>query len=72
MFFRLLIFFSKSVCLLLFFLKSFSVISVECQAVWNEIMPVRPDLGLICLQSLSADDTRKKSVYDDSSSKLES
>ena len=47
------------ISLLLFFLKYFSVISVECQAVWNEIMPVGPDLGLNCLQRLSADDTSK-------------
>ena len=32
--------FSKSVCLLLlFFLKNLSGISVECQAVWIQIMP---------------------------------
>ena len=39
------IFFSKSVFLLLFFLF-FSVISVACQAVWIQIMPVGTDLGL--------------------------
>ena len=44
--------------LLLFFLF-FSVISVECQAVWIQIMPVGSDLGLNCLQRLSADDTSK-------------
>ena len=53
--------FSKSVFLLLlvFFLKYFLVISRECQAVWIQIMPVGSDLGLNCLQSLSADDTSK-------------
>ena len=54
------IFFSKSVFLLLmFFSIFFSVISVECQAVWIQIMPAGSDLGLNCLQSLSADDTSK-------------
>ena len=45
-----LIFFSKSVFLLLlvFFLKYFSVISGECQAVWIQIMPIGSDLGLNC------------------------
>ena len=37
----------------------FSGISVECQAVWIQIMPVGPDLDLNCLQRLSADDTSK-------------
>ena len=37
----------------------FSVISVECQAVWIQIMPVGSDLDLNCLQRLSADDTSK-------------
>ena len=49
--------FSKSVCLLLFSEKKKSGISVECQAVWIQIMPFRPDLGPNCLQRLSADDT---------------
>ena len=50
--------FSKSVfLLLLFFLIFLSVISVECQAVWIQIMPVGSDLGLNCLQRLSADNT---------------
>ena len=54
------IFFSKSVfLLLLFFLKKISVKSVECQAVWIQVMPVGSDLGLNCLQRLSADDTSK-------------
>ena len=35
-------------------------------------MPVGSDLSLNCLQRLSADDTSKKRVYDDNSSKLES
>ena len=50
--------FSKSVfLLLLFFLIFLLVISVECQAVWIQIMPVGSDLGLNCLQRLSADNT---------------
>ena len=49
-------FFSKSVFWVVVF---FSVISVECQAVWIQIMPVESDLGLKCLQRLSADDTSK-------------
>ena len=35
-------------------------------------MPVGSDLGLNCLQRLSADDTSKSRVYDENSSKLES
>ena len=35
-------------------------------------MPVGSDLGLNCLQRLSAHDTSKQRVYDDNSSKLES
>ena len=58
MFCSLLIFFFKT-SFLLFFLKTFSVISVECQAVWIQIMPVGSDLGLNSLQRLSADDTSK-------------
>ena len=53
------IFFSKSVFLLLLFFLKKSVISVECQAVWIQIMPVGSDLGLNCLERLSADDTSK-------------
>ena len=49
----------------------FSVISVECQAFQIQIMPVGSDLGLNCLQRLSADDTSKSRVYDNAS-KLES
>ena len=44
------IFFKISFFFLLFFLKTISVISVECQAIWIQIMPVRSDLGLNCLQ----------------------
>ena len=51
-------FFSKSVFCCCFFLKK-SVISVECLAVWIQIMPVGSYLGLNCLQRLSADDTSK-------------
>ena len=42
-----------------FFVSIFLVISVECQAVSIQIMPVWSDLGLNCLQRLSADDTSK-------------
>ena len=42
-----------------FFSKKNSVISVDCQAVWTQIMAVWSDLGLNCLQRLSADDTSK-------------
>ena len=41
------------------FSKKNSVVSVKCQAVWIQIMPVGSDLGLNCLQRLSADDTSK-------------
>ena len=41
------------------FSKKFSVISVECQTVWIQIMPIGFDLGLHCLQRLSVDDTSK-------------
>ena len=53
--------FSKSDCLLLLFLflKINSGISVECQAVWIQIMPFGPELGPNCLHRLSADDTSK-------------
>ena len=61
------IFFQNQFCCCFFFLKKKSVISVECQAIWIQIMPVWSDLGLNCLQRLSADDTS----YDDNLSKLE-
>ena len=51
-------FFQNQFFLLLLFLKNL-VISVECQAIWIQIMPVGSDLGLNCLQRLSADDTSK-------------
>ena len=41
------------------FFYFFPVISEECQAVWIQIMPVGSDLGLNCLQRLSAGDTSK-------------
>ena len=66
------IFFQTHFFLLLFFLKFFSVISVECQAVLIQIMPVGADLGPNCLQRLSANDISKYRVYDNDSSKLES
>ena len=59
-------------CFCCFFPIFFLVISVECQVAWNQIMPVGSDLGLNCLQRLSAGDTSKSRVYDDNSSKLES
>ena len=53
------IFFKISFFVLFVFFKKKLVISVECQAVWIQIMPVRSDLGLNCLRRLSADDTSK-------------
>ena len=50
---------NQFVCCCCFFLFFFSEISVECQAVWIQIMPVGPDLGPNCLQRLSADNTSK-------------
>ena len=52
------IFFQNQFFCCCFFQKK-SVISVECQAVWIQIMPLGSDLGLNCLQRLSADDTSK-------------
>ena len=52
------IFFKISFVVVFFYF--FSVISVECQVVWIQIKPVGSDLGLNCLQRLSADDTSKK------------
>ena len=51
--------FFKSVFCCCFFLKKNSVISVDSQAVWTQIMAVGSDLGLNCLQRLSADYTSK-------------
>ena len=56
------IFFSKSVFAVVVFFYFFSVISIECQAVWIQIMPVGSDLGLNCLQRLSADDTSMTTI----------
>ena len=53
------IFFQNQFFVAVVFSKKKSVISVECQAVWIQIMPVGSDLGLNCLQMLSADDTSK-------------
>ena len=51
-------FFKISFFLLVFFFeKKNSRISVECEAVLIQIMPVGPYLGPNCLQRLSADDT---------------
>ena len=47
------------VVVFVFFLNKISGISVECQAVWIQIMPIGPDLGPNCLQRLSADETSK-------------
>ena len=53
-------FFSKiSFFFVVVFSIFFSVISEECQTVWIQIMPVGSDLGLNCLQRLSAGDTSK-------------
>ena len=52
-------FFFKISCFFFFFFCLFPVISEECQAVWIQIMPVGSDLGLNCLQRLSAGDTIK-------------
>ena len=53
------IFFQNQFVCCCLFLKNLSGISVEGQAVWNEIIPIEPDLGPNCLQRLSADDTSK-------------
>ena len=53
------IFFQNQFVVVVVFSKLFSVISEECQAVWIQIMRVGSDLGLNCLQRLSADDTYK-------------
>ena len=50
------IFFQNQFVCCCFFLF-FPEISVECQAVRIQIMPVGPDLGPNCLQRLSGDDT---------------
>ena len=52
-------FFKISFFVVVVFSNLFSVISVECQVVWIQIKPVGSDLGLNCLQRLSADDTSK-------------
>ena len=49
------LFFQNRFYLGFFFYFFFSVIPVECQAVWIQIMPI----GLNCLQRLSAGDTSK-------------
>ena len=53
------IFFQNQFFCCRFFPKKNSVMSVECQAVWIQIMPVGSDLGLNCLQRLSADAASK-------------
>ena len=53
------IFFQNQFFVAVVFSNFFSVISVECQAVRIQIMPVGSDLGLNGLQRLSADDTSK-------------
>ena len=53
------IFFQNHFFFVAVFFFFFSVISVECQVVWIQMMPVGPYLGLNCLQKLSADDTSK-------------
>ena len=56
------IFFFKISFLLLFFFLKKNRYYQECQAVLIQIMPVGSDLGLNCLQRLSADDTSKYRV----------
>ena len=51
------IFFKINIVVVVFFHFFFPVISVDCQVVWIQIKPVGFDLGLNCLQRLSADDT---------------
>ena len=53
------IFFQNQFAVVVFLYFLFSRISVECQAVWIQIMPVGPDLGPNCLRRLPADDTSK-------------
>ena len=53
------IFFQNQFVVVVVFSIFFLVISVECQAVWIQIMPIGSDLGLNCLQRLSEDDTSK-------------
>ena len=52
-------FFENQFFVAVVFSKKKSVISVECQVVWIQIMTVGSDLGLNCLQRLSADDSSK-------------
>ena len=52
-------FFQNQFLVAVVFSRKISVISVECQAVWIQLMPVGSDLGLNCLQRLSAEDTSK-------------
>ena len=52
-------FFKISFFFVFVFFCFFSVISVECQADWIQNMPIGSDLGLNCLQKLSADATSK-------------
>ena len=56
------IFFQNQFFVVVVFFFKKSVLSVECQAVWIQIMPVGSDLGLNCLQRLSADNTCKYRV----------
>ena len=51
--------FFKIIFFCFFFIYIFSVISVACQAVLTQIMPLGTDLDLNCLQRFSADDTSK-------------
>ena len=53
------IFFQINLFVVVVFFYFFSGISVECQAIWIQIMPVEPDLGPNSLQRLSADQTSK-------------
>ena len=53
-------FFENQFFVAVVFSKKKSVISEECQVVWIQIMTVGSDLGLNCLQRLSADDSSKE------------
>ena len=47
-----------------FFRKILSGLPSECQTVWIQLRPNKPDLGPNCLQRLSADNTCQKELID--------
>ena len=55
-----------------FFFLFFSVISVECQAVWIQIMPVGSDLGLNCCKGYQQTTLVSKEFMTTIQTKLES